>query len=50
MKLDYRNMTNLGVTRCLAFKDKRAAKIEIFSSKIVHNDNSAVVEFELLGN
>ena len=49
MKLDYRNMTNLGVTRCLAFKEKRASKIEIISNKIVHSDNIAVIEFELVG-
>ncbi len=27
MRIGYRNLTNVGVNRCLAFKDRRAAKI-----------------------
>jgi len=49
MRLDYRNLTNAGVIRCLAFKNNRTAKIEIFSDKIVHSDSAVLIEFELVG-
>ena len=50
MRIDYCNLTNIGTTRCTAFKTNRTAKIELFSKKIVHNDNSALLQFVLMGS
>jgi len=45
MRLDYRNLTNQAVSRCAAFEQNRAAKIELFSDKLPPNDYSAAIEF-----
>ena len=49
MKFDFRNLTNTGFIRCSPFKENRAAKIQIFSGKIVHNENTVTLDFELVG-
>ena len=49
MKVDFRNLTNTGFIRCSPFKENRAAKIQIFSGKIVHNENSKnLLKFDLI--
>ena len=48
MRLDYQNLTNQAVAKCSVFGPDMA-RIEIFSDKIVHNDNVVNLEWSLLG-
>lgn len=47
--LTYKNMTNLGTMECSALPTNRSAVIHIVTRPILHNDNTLVVEWELVG-
>jgi len=48
MRLDNKNLSNQAAAQCSAFGFDMA-RIEIFSDKIVHNDNIVILEWSLIG-